>query len=138
MKFSEIGDIVDASEFRPVRKKKMKATIWRTGRIGFTKEASERMDFTKGSSLLIITAQKDWYVKVVKDDSRGFPLRIGSGYYSFDAKRVLVGKGIDYSDQEHTYIFDISQHGRDDVDGAIIWCFKLRTTVTQRRQKRMP
>lgn len=135
MKFSEIGDIVDASEFRPARKKKMKATIWRTGRIGFTKEASERMGFTKGSSLLIVTAQKDWYVKVVKDDSRGFPLRIGSGYYSFDAKGVLVDKGINYADQEHTYIFDVSQHGRDDADGAIIWCFKLRTTVTQRRQK---
>ncbi len=124
--------IVNAREFSI---KKCKATIQRTGRMGFSSTAALLMKLTQGSYLLLSECgDGNLAVVVVPDntDGRGFPLHMAMAYFTVDLKGFFDLRGIDYRQPETTVIYDIVK-----TDEVYQNCpvFKLTQRVKKRRIK---
>ena len=126
MDFNELGTVANAKEYNVCPRRSFKATVWKNGRLGFTKNASEELGLAEGKSVLIAVSGSDWYVKVVDGDARSFLLKKTSGYFSVDTRGLFDSLKVNYGDEEHTIIYDISYYGVDESDGLKIWFFKRR------------
>ena len=138
MKFYELGQVVNASECASGKRRSMKATVHRAGRLGFSREAATAMGLEEGKGLLIARNGDDWFVKVVtgRDDTNAFKLRHVSGYFSISAKGLFDVCGIDYSALDKTHIFDIEKCGEDEADNAEIWKFRYRVIDCNRKERK--
>lgn len=135
MEFSKLGELSDSRCFISNTRKASKATVRRSGHLGFSSEAAKDMQLKSDMRLLVAVSGEDLYVKVSNEDERGYKVRSSSKYFSVDMRAFFPSIGIRYEDKEHTTIFDISQHGTDDADGAPIWKFKRRCIELKHRIK---
>lgn len=138
MNFYELGQVVDASECASDKRRLMKATVHRAGRLGFSREAATAMGLKEGKGLLIARNGDDWFVKVVsvQDDAKAFKIRLVSDYCSISARGLFDVCGIDYSSLEKTHIFDIEKCGEDEADNAQIWKFCYRVIDCNRKERK--
>ena len=136
MNFSQLGELSDSRCFVPNVRRLSKATVRRSGHLGFSNEAAKELQLRSDMRLLVVVSGSDLYVKLSSDDERGYKIRSSSEYFSVDMRAFLPSIGINYEDKEHTTVFDISQHGVDDTDGALIWKFKRRTFELKHRVQR--
>ena len=135
MIFEKLGEVIDAQKYARGLHGRVKATIHKSGFLGFSGEAAKVMGLAKGRRLLVATGGAEWYAKVVADDVRGYPLRCSSGYYIVDMRMYFDKLGVDYSDRRKSIIFDISACGVDEADGATIWRMDRREHKSRRKEE---
>ena len=136
MKFCDLGEVADASKIVREPRRVAKATVQRSGNLGFSKTAGEVMALSADKKLLLIPSGPDLYAKVVgSEDVRGFRLTGARDYISMPAQEFLRSMGIDYADKTKTCIFDIVRYGEDEADGAVIWKFTKRVRESRVRAK---
>jgi len=124
--------MVDAKAFVV---KKCKATIQRTGKLGFSAVAADRMHLETSSCILVSDCGDGNLAIVVwpdASDRRGFSLHRATGYYTADMKGFFDSKGIDYKQTEFTIIYDIIATD-EQYQGHTV--FKLTKRVKKRRAK---
>ena len=129
--FSE-DNLVDAKDFSI---KKCKATIQKTGRLGFSSSAAELMQLEPSSCLLVSDCGDGNLAVVVwpdASDNRGFPLHKATEYFTADLKGFFDKKGIDYTGTDFTYIYDIVMTDERFQDRVV---YKLTKRVKKRRVK---
>lgn len=121
MNFTSLGEISNGKRPDKIVRKRMKLTVHRTGRAGFSSIAGETMGLSKELKILFAVNGEDVYAKVTSEDERGYDIRFSAKYFSIDMRPLLEQLGVDYSDLENTTIFDIALFGEDEDDGAKIW-----------------
>lgn len=99
--------IVDASKFVG----KCKATVQRSGRLGFTETAQSEMNLQLNSRLLASEISDDDLAVVVlppdTKDERGFLIKRSGVYFSVNMKAFFDRKGVDYRSLTERTIYDI-------------------------------
>lgn len=135
MNFEALGEISDGKRSRTGERRRMKLTVHRSGRAGFSLFAAKEMDLAKGEKLLFASSQDDIFVKKTSSDERGYELRFSGSYYSIDMRPLLEQLNINYADENVTTIFDISKHGEDDTDGEVIWKLTKRLLETGHKKE---
>lgn len=124
--------IVDAKVFSV---KKCKATIQRSGRLGFSAAAASLMKLTSTSCLLVSECGDGNLAVVVwpdNTDHRGFALHKATDYYTADLKGFFDQKSINYQQSGVTYIYDIVPTTERYLDNPV---FKLTQRIKKRRTK---
>lgn len=86
---------------------KLKVTVQRTGRLGFTAATATALQLSEGSAILIApddTNQEKLYMVITTaDDKRAFPLACVSGYYSAPTRGLFDRLGVDYINYNNMY-----------------------------------
>jgi hypothetical protein len=99
----------NASEFES----RIKCTIHRTGKLGFSENAIKKLALCREKSIKIGLSENDknydvFYIVISdKDDPHGFKLNRAGGYYYANTKALFDKLGINYQDKQSTIIFDI-------------------------------
>lgn len=104
--FSE-EKIVNASAYKHRR---CKATIQKTGKLGFTANAAQLLNLAPGQRLLLSDIGAGNYAAVVSADAadeRGFVVRKSVNYFTVDMKAFFDQRGIDYRRTDASVIYDI-------------------------------
>ncbi|MGE0587622.1 MAG: hypothetical protein AB7O48_03555 [Cyclobacteriaceae bacterium] len=114
---NEIG--IEIEFFEPEDKfGPIKATVHKSGRIGFSLGANKLIDF-EANKLFKIGRRKDgdndqlFMVPVTTKDEMTFEVVRAGAYYSIRAKRLLSQMGIDYRDLEESIIYYIDEVKND-------------------------
>ncbi len=124
--------IVDA---RSYAKRRCKATIQKSGKLGFTANAAELMGLEQGARLLVSECNNsDLAVVVLKgtQDERGFKVRKSVVYFTVDMKAFFDQRGIDYRNAEYSVAYDIVMLD-ETFEGQPV--FKLTRRLIKRRGK---
>jgi hypothetical protein len=114
----------------------LKASIHKTGKIGFTIEASDKMQLTTDSYIEIFSNLDDekdenLYVNVIQEkDKDAFQVFLAGDYFYINAKSLLESLGIDYK-KDLNYYYKIV---KDTIDGIEMFVFKK--TEKERRNKK--
>ncbi|MBL7692165.1 MAG: hypothetical protein JNM41_11260 [Flavipsychrobacter sp.] len=114
--------------------KNIKASIHKTGKIGFTTDAARKLALATNNSVSIAVNLEDstdlnLYVIVNKDEPNGsFKISKAGDYYYINAKALFDNLEWDYLNKY--YSFDIKE---TNVDGMDVWVFK--TTVKDKEEK---
>lgn len=99
--------IVDARKFVG----KCKATVQRSGRLGFTETAQDEMHLERGARLLVSDIGDGNLAVVVlpldKADDRGFEVKRSGVYFSVNMKAFFDQRGVRYRDSSIRTIYDI-------------------------------
>jgi len=99
----------DASEFD----KNVKATIQRSGKLGFSESAIKKLDLANKKGFIIGKNEEDpndenlYMVLVDEESADAFRLNKAGAYYYSNTKALFDSIGMDY--QHKTIIFDITQ-----------------------------
>lgn len=129
MLFDE-AKIVDAGSFV----EKAKCTIQKSGRLGFTVQASNLMHMEVGARLLISNCGDGNLAAVVdsnKDETRGFSLKRNGDYFNVNVRAFLEQQGIDYANPAATIMYDVIATD-EKYRGSPV--FKLAKRVKTRRE----
>jgi len=124
--------IINAKQFAT----KLKVTIQKSGRLGFTEETANILDLSSGK-----------YAKFAKDDENGklyliiinneedeaFQIKSSSGYYYVPAKLMFDMLGFDY--EHNNVMFDlVRQFSLDeDLQGLV---YKMIPRINKRKEKK--
>lgn len=107
--------------------KNLKATAHKSGKLGFTMEAAEKMKLSANKSARIAVNEDDstdtnLYV-IVNDTSTdgSFKISKAGAYYYINTKAMFDSMKIDYKND--WIVYDIS---KDTIDGQLIYKFKRR------------
>ena len=99
--------IVDARKFVG----KCKATVQRSGRLGFTETAQDEMGLERGARLLVSDIGEGNLAVVVlppnQADDRGFEIKRSGIYFSVNMKAFFDQQGVRYRDSLIRTIYDI-------------------------------
>lgn len=99
--------LIDASKYA---QRRCKATIQKTGKLGFSANAATLMGLTEDASLLVSECgERDFAVVVskVSNDRRGFRVRRSSLYFAVDMKAFFDQRGVDYRNPTFSVAYDI-------------------------------
>lgn len=117
--------IISAKQFAM----KLKATIQKSGRLGFTEDAAKVMDLQSGKYAKF--AQDDesdalYLIIIDKGDEEAFPIRESSGYYYVPAKLMFDMLKLDY--EHNNIMFDLIRRADHDeeLQGQVFY-MKQRT-----------
>lgn len=98
----------------------IKATIHRSGRLGFSKEAEKYLELDKAICISIASDSDDEtvvdiYLKIHRENiDGGFQLKKAGDYYFLDTKNLFNKLGVDFRDSKKVIIFDIIHVMYDD------------------------
>lgn len=112
--------------------KNLKASIHKSGKMGFTIEAANKMKLSPGKSLSIATNgddETDNNLYIVVNDKKqvdAFPVLKAGAYYYLTTKELFKKLDIDY--EKNSVSFDISS---TDIDGMEVFIFK--TGIKERK-----
>jgi hypothetical protein len=99
--------ILNAKEFSV---KSCKATVQKTGKLGFSAAATEVLGLAEGKSILVSELNdKDLAMVILPNslDHRGFELIKSSNYFALKMKSFFDQRGYDYTNENVTIIYDI-------------------------------
>jgi len=132
MAYFKEENMVSAKDFAV---KKCKATIQKSGKLGFSSAAAELMQLQPSRSLLVSDCQDGNLAMVVLPDAsdmRAFPVRKSAAYYTVDLKMFFDQRGVDYHQDEYTIIYDIVLLPEKYLDRPV---YKLTKRLKKRRTK---
>ena len=107
MAYFDEEKIVNASAYKHRR---CKATIQKSGKLGFSSVAADLLKLSSGFRFLVSDVGDGNYAAVVLSDSsdeRGFVVRKSVNYFTVDMKAFFDQKGIDYRRGDASVIYDI-------------------------------
>lgn len=107
MTYFEEDKIVNANAYKHRR---CKATIQKSGKLGFSAVAAELMGLAPDQRFLVSEIGDGNYAVAVLPDStdeRGFIVRKSVNYFTVDMKAFFDQKGIDYRREDASVIYDI-------------------------------
>lgn len=107
MAYFEEDKIVNASVYKHRR---CKATIQKSGKLGFSSVAAELLKLASGQRFLVSEIGDGNYAVVNLPDStdeRGFVVRKSMNYFTVDMKAFFDQKGVDYRRKDASVIYDI-------------------------------
>ena len=118
--------------------KNIKATVHKTGKLGFTIEAAKKLDLNVGMSMKIAINDGDEVdtnlygvlYNTIEDES--FKVYKAGKYYFLNLKPLLDTIKLDY--KKHTYIYDIVE---EKIQGIDFFVFKRRVS-TKKEDKLNP
>jgi hypothetical protein len=122
--------IISAKKFAT----KLKATIQRSGRLGFTEETARYMNLADGKFAKF--AQDDekgtlYLIIIDKRNEDSFDIRSSSGYYFVPAKMMFDSLGMDY--EQNVIMFDLVRKPSLDetLEGQV---FLMKTRISKRKE----
>lgn len=134
----DINKAVDARRFSL----HAKATVQRTGKLGFSMEASEMLGLRENASEIdsdgkrMILQELDDHdlLAVVVDETneRGFRIQRGGDYYYLNMRQYFKASGIDY--QNNRVIYDITATS-EAYEGKPVYLFKFRQHPCKRKEE---
>lgn len=109
-------------EFHKAEKREgvIKATIHRSGRLGFSKEAEKYLKLNEAKCISIASDSEDdiimdIYLKIHGEEINGaFTLKKAGDYYFLDTKNLFNKLNIDFRDSKRAIIFDIIYFRHED------------------------
>lgn len=115
----------------------IKATIHKSGKLGFTMNAAQKLSLSTNKSISIATneaiqSDKNLYATLsteLSDD--GFRINKAGDYYYLSTKELFDHLKIDY--EKETIQYDIVDTG-ELIDGKSIWKFKRRSKTLNRAE----
>lgn len=111
----------------------LKATIHRTGRLGFSAQASESMNLSTESGIIFVANEEaddiTHMICVPGDNPNAFNVMKAGNYYSVNAKPLFDSLGFDY--KNNTIIFDLIRDR--EYDGEI---YKLTKRERSRNRQK--
>lgn len=124
--------IISAKKFAT----KLKATIQRSGRLGFTEETARYMNLADGKFAKF--AQDDekgtlYLIIIDKRNEDSFDIRSSSGYYFVPAKMMFDSLGVDY--EKNVVMFDLVRKPSLDetLEGQV---FLMKSRITKRKDQK--
>ena len=126
-----IGQIFDAKELT----QKLKATVQRTGKLGFTSETLAALNIKQGTHVRIAEDTESkrvlWLGVLQEPADNAFPVNKAGEYYYVNTTKLFEKIGLDF--RKKNCMFDMSRHA--DYDEAIGGeCYKMQLRVTDRKQ----
>ena len=119
-----------------------KATVQRTGKLGFSMEAAELLGLKdcaseiEGGRKRIVLQEienHDWLSIIVDgDDERGFKVQRGGEYYYLNMRQYFKASGIDYLNNR--VIYDITATS-ETYEGNTVYLFKFRQHPNKGRKE---
>lgn len=114
----------------------LKATIHRTGKLGFTSETATALDFSAGKFAKFAQddENKSLYLIIIdKGSEDAFPVRENSGYFSVPTKNLFDALGFDY--ENGNIMFDLVRQPSldDDLQGQVFF-MKQRPIKTKEKK----
>lgn len=112
----------------------IKATVHKTGKIGFTVDAAKKLSLSVNCSLSIgmneeNTGDSNLYVMVHSTVETGaFKVSKAGGYYYVNTKVLFDNLKIDYTNS--AIVYDITE---EDIDGQKIYKFKKRSKLIKNK-----
>ena len=118
-----------------------KATVQRTGKLGFSMEAAELLGLKDESSeiesvcrriVLQEVGNNDWLAVLINgNDERGFRVQKGGDYYYLNMRQYFKASGIDYVNNR--VIYDITATS-ESFEGNTVYLFKFRQHPNKRKE----
>lgn len=112
----------------------IKATVHRTGKIGFTSEAAKKFELSKEKSIALAVNEEDssdmnlYGILYPEIKEEAFKINQAGDYFFVNAKPLLESFGLDYINKN--IAFDISE---ENISGVTMLKFKYREI--QRKKK---
>ena len=130
-----LGQIYNAKELT----QKLKATVQRTGKLGFTAETLEALHIRQGTHLRIAddteTKRILWLGVLQEPADDAFPVNKAGDYYYVNTTKLFETIGIDF--RKKNCMYDMSRAPENDaaIGGE---CYKMQLRVTDRKQPTEP
>lgn len=130
-----IGQIFDAKELT----QKLKATVQRTGKLGFTSETLAALNIKQGTHVRIAEDTESkrilWLGVIQEPADNAFPVNKAGDYYYVNTTKLFEKIGLDF--RKKNCMFDMSRQAEyDEAIGGE--CYKMQLRVTDRRQIETP
>ena len=130
-----IGQIFDAKELT----QKLKATVQRTGKLGFTSETLAALNIKQGTHVRIAEDTESkrilWLGVMQEPADNAFPVNKAGDYYYVNTTKLFEKIGLDF--RKKNCMFDLSRQAEyDEAIGGE--CYKMQLRVTDRRQVETP
>ena len=115
---------------------KLKATIQRSGRLGFTEETARYMNLADEKFAKFAQDDENGTLYLIIIDKRNedsFDIRSSSGYYFVPAKMMFDSLGVDY--EKNVVMFDLVRKPSLDetLEGQV---FLMKSRITKRKDKK--
>ncbi len=119
---------------------KLKVTVQKTGKLGFTADTANSLCLTPESCIKIACDEEqadDLYMIVCNEpDEDGFKVGLNSGYYSLPTTLLLKELGLDYT--HNTVIFDLSREpALDEEAGGKVYKMTKRQNPKKKKEAAM-
>ena len=126
-----LGQIFDAKELT----QKLKATVQRTGKLGFTSETLEALHIQQGMHIRIAEDTESkrilWMGVMQEPAENAFPVNKAGDYYYVNTTKLFEKIGIDF--KKKNCMYDMSRYpDYDEAIGGV--CYKMQLRVTDRKQ----
>ena len=112
---------------------KLKATIHKTGKMGFTEATSKHLGLINGAKVQFATdSENDKCFYLINKPLSGddlFEVKCAGGYFSVNIKNLLDRRGVDYINQ--TVIYDMER----DETYSEIEVYKLKERILPRKKQ---
>lgn len=114
---------------------KLKATIQRSGRLGFTEETAKYMNLADGKFAKFAQDDESGILYLIITNKRNedsFDIRSSSGYYFVPAKMMFDSLGVDY--EKNVVMFDLVRKPSLDetLEGQV---FLMKSRTSKRKDK---
>ena len=130
-----LGQIFDAKELT----QKLKATVQRTGKLGFTAETLEVLNIHQGTHIRIAndteTKRVLWLGVLQEPADNAFPVNKAGDYYYVNTTKLFETIGIDFRKKNCMYDMSRSPENDEAIGGE---CYKMELRVTDRKQTETP
>lgn len=123
--------VISAKQFAT----KLKATIQKSGRLGFTEEAAKAMDLQSGKYAKFAQddEKKSLYLIIIREkDEEAFQIKESSGYFYVPAKLMFDMLGYDY--EHNNIMFDLVRQADydEELQGQV---FLMKQRINKRKGK---
>lgn len=130
-----LGQIFDAKELT----QKLKATVQRTGKLGFTSETLEALHIQQGTHIRIAEDTESkrilWLGVLQQPADNAFPVNKAGDYYYVNTTKLFEKINLDF--RKKNCMFDMSRAAEYDeqIGGE---CYKMQLRSTDRKQVETP
>lgn len=130
-----LGQIFNAKELT----QKLKATVQRTGKLGFTAETLEALNIHQGTHIRIAndteTKRVLWLGVIQEPADNAFPVNKAGDYYYVNTTKLFETIGIDFRKKNCMYDMSRAPENDEAIGGE---CYKMELRVTDRKQTETP
>ena len=130
-----LGQIFNAKELT----QKLKATVQRTGKLGFTAETLEALNIHQGTHIRIAndteTKRILWLGVIQEPADNAFPVNKAGDYYYVNTTKLFETIGIDFRKKNCMYDMSRAPENDEAIGGE---CYKMELRVTDRKQMETP
>ena len=130
-----LGQIFNAKELT----QKLKATVQRTGKLGFTAETLGALNIRQGTHIRLAEDTESkrilWLGVIQEPADDAFPVNKAGDYFYVNTTKLFETIGIDF--KKKNCMYDMSRFPENDeaIGGE---CYKMQLHVTARRNRKTP